>query len=174
MVMIRSLLLGLAGALLSTASFAHITLETRQAAAGSSYKAVVRVPHGCEGSATTSIRIKIPEGVVAVKPMPKLGWTIDLVKGKYAKTHESAESAKVSEGVTEISWSGGKLPDDYYDEFVFRAVIATDVEADKPLYFPTVQQCEKGIHRWIEIPGEGKSADDYPEPAPSLMVTPKR
>ena len=31
----------------ATAASAHITLETQQAAIGSTYKAVVRVPHGC-------------------------------------------------------------------------------------------------------------------------------
>jgi uncharacterized protein YcnI len=172
--MIRSFLFGVACVAVTTAAFAHVTLETRQAPLGSSYRAVLRVPHGCEGTATTSIRVKIPEGVIAVKPMPKPGWTIELVKGKYAKTHENAENAKVSEGVVEIVWSGGKLPDAYYDEFVFRGYLAADLEPGKALYFPAVQQCEKGLHRWIEIPAAGKSADDYPEPAPDLMVTPKK
>jgi uncharacterized protein YcnI len=172
--MIRSFFLGAAGAAISTVALAHITLETRQAPLGTTYKAVLRVPHGCEGSATTSIRVKIPEGVVSIKPMPKPGWTIELTKGKYAKTHDASEKAKVSEGVVEIAWSGGKLPDDYYDEFVFRAFLAADLEPGKPLYFPAVQQCEKGVTRWIEIPAPGKSADDYPEPAPSLMISPKQ
>lgn len=172
--MIRSLLLGVAAAAISTVALAHITLETRQAPLGSTYKAILRVPHGCEGSATTSIRVKIPEGVVAIKPMPKPGWTIETVKGKYAQAHDTSEKAKISEGVLEIAWSGGKLPDDYYDEFVFRAFLAADLAPGKALYFPTVQQCEKGVTRWIEIPATGKSADDYPEPAPSLMITPKQ
>jgi uncharacterized protein YcnI len=44
--------LGVAGALASaTIAFAHITLETQQAPVGASYKAVLRVPHGCDGSA---------------------------------------------------------------------------------------------------------------------------
>ncbi len=34
------------------AAFAHVTLETQTAAVGSTYKAVLRVPHGCEGKAT--------------------------------------------------------------------------------------------------------------------------
>jgi uncharacterized protein YcnI len=172
--MIRSILLGVAGAAISTASLAHITLEARQAPVGASYKAVLRVPHGCDGTATTSLRVKIPEGIVSIKPMPKPGWTIELIKGKYAKTHEASENAKVSEGVVEIAWSGGKLPDAYYDEFVFRAFVATDVEPGKPVYFPVVQQCEKGVHRWIEIPAAGKSIDDYPEPAAELTITPKK
>ena len=53
---------------------AHVTLEHREATIGSSYKAVFVVPHGCAGSATVKVRVQIPDGVIAVKPMPKAGW----------------------------------------------------------------------------------------------------
>jgi uncharacterized protein YcnI len=36
-----------------------------------------------------------------------------------------------------------------------------------------VQECEKGVHRWIEIPAAGKPASEYPEPAPALKLLPK-
>lgn len=172
--MIRGFLLGLAGAAIATTSLAHVTLETRQAPAGANFKAVLRVSHGCEGSPTTALRVKIPEGIIAVKPMPKPGWTLEMVKGKYAKTYEGSEKQKISEGVVELAWSGGKLPDDNYDEFVFRAFVTADLPAGQAVYLPIVQQCEKGVHRWIEIPAAGKSTDDYPEPAAELMVTPKK
>jgi periplasmic copper chaperone A len=80
--------------------------------------------------------------------------------------------AKLSEGVTEISWAGGKLPDAWYDEFVFQGFLASDLEPGSTIYFPVVQECEKGVHRWIEIPVPGKSASDYPEPAPALKLVP--
>jgi uncharacterized protein YcnI len=35
-----------------------------------------------------------------------------------------------------------------------------------------VQECEKGVHRWIEIPAAGKTASDYKEPAPALKLVP--
>jgi uncharacterized protein YcnI len=42
------------------------------------------------------------------------------------------------------------------------------------LYFPTVQECEGGkAERWIEIPAEGKGADDYTFPAPGVWLRPK-
>lgn len=55
---------------------AHTSLETEEAPVGASYKAVFRVPHGCEGKPTNVVRVQIPEGVIAVKPMPKPGWTL--------------------------------------------------------------------------------------------------
>ena len=88
-----------------------------QATVGSYYKAVFAVPHGCAGSATVKIRVQIPEGVIGVKPMPKAGWNLETVKGKYASEYE-LHGSKLSEGVKEVVWSGGKLADDNYDEFV--------------------------------------------------------
>src|SRR5690606_4621320 len=115
-----SLLAGLAAlALLAPAAQAHITLETQQAAPGSYYKAVLRVPHGCKGADTTQVRVRIPDGVLAVKPMPKAGWELKLVQGKYDQP-QTLHGSQVDSGVREISWSGD-LPDAYYDEFVFRA-----------------------------------------------------
>ena len=173
--MILKLALGVAGAHLCIgAAFAHVTLETAQAQVGSGYKAVLRVGHGCEGSPTTAIRIRIPEGIVAVKPMPKPGWKLDVVTGKYPKTYNLAHGVKMSEGVTEISWSGGNLPEAFYDEFVFTATIADDMKAGQAVYFPTVQQCEKGVHRWIEIPPAGAHGGaEAGEPAPALMLVPR-
>ena len=172
--MLRQLLFGALGAIaLIVPAGAHVTLENREAPVGASYKAVLRVPHGCEGTATTSVRVRIPDGVIGVKPMPKPGWTLATVTGKYPKTY-TLFHAKVSEGVTEIAWSGGKLPDAYYDEFVFQANLTDDLAPGKMLYFPVVQECEKGVHRWIEIPAAGKNAGDYPEPAPGLKLLPKR
>lgn len=155
------------------AASAHVTLETQQATTGSTYKAVLRVPHGCEGSATVKLRVQIPEGVIAVKPMPKAGWTLETVKGKYTKAYDYF-GTPMSDGVKEVSWSGGKLLDEHYDEFVFRAYLTADLPADKTLYFPVVQECEKGVDRWIEIPAEGKSADDYKKPAPGVKLLPKK
>jgi uncharacterized protein YcnI len=172
--MLRELVLGAAGAfcLIFTAT-AHVTLENAQAPVGAPYKAVLRVPHGCEGAATVALRIRVPDGMIAVKPMPKPGWKIETVNGKYSKTYNFFHGAKLSEGVVEISFSGGNLPDAYYDEFVFTGFLADDLEAGKMLYVPVVQECEKGVHRWIEIPAAGKSSRDYPEPAPALKLMPK-
>jgi len=174
--MFRQIFLGAAGAMLCIGTtFAHVTLEAQQALVGASYKAVLRVPHGCDGSATTAIRVRLPAGIIGVKPMPKPGWKLDIVSGKYSKPF-TLRGAKVSEGVTEIAWSGGNLADAFYDEFVFMSVLAEELEAGQMLYFPVVQECEKGVHRWIEIPGHS-GRDDHsegPEPAPGLKLLPRQ
>ncbi len=60
--------------LLLSAALAHVTQETQYVVAGSGDKAVLRVPHGCDGSPTTSIRVLLPEGFRLAKP--KAGWPL--------------------------------------------------------------------------------------------------
>src|ERR1700723_3814662 len=150
----------------ASSASAHITLESREATIGEGYKAVFIVPHGCAGSATTKIRVQIPEGVIAVKPMPKPGWNVEAIKGKYAGDYDY-HGAKLSDGVKEGVWSGGKLSDDNYDEFVISTFLTGALKPTPPLYFPTVQECEQGTSRWIDIPAEG-SAHESKSPAPGV------
>ena len=119
----------------ATAAFAHITLETQEAKVGSTYKAVLRVPHGCDGKATTTVRVQIPEGVIAVKPMPKVGWKLETVKGKYEKSYD-LYGTPVGDGVKEVVWSGGDLSDEFYDEFVFRAMLTEGLAVGDDALFP--------------------------------------
>jgi uncharacterized protein YcnI len=157
--------------LFTTAAKAHATLEGEEAPINSTYKAVIRVGHGCEGLPTLKLRVRIPEGVIAVKPMPKPGWTLETVKAPYGQSYDDF-GASVAEGVREIVWTG-RLLDEHYDEFVFRARLTDRLPAGEMLYFPTVQECDGSkAERWIEIPAAGKSADDYEYPAPGLKLLP--
>jgi uncharacterized protein YcnI len=67
------------------------------------------------------------------------------------------------------------LPDAFYDEFVFVGAISDDLAAGGTLYFKVVQECEKGVHRWIEVPSDGQEAGGkLSEPAAALKLLPKR
>jgi len=164
----------LGAAFAASSASAHVTLENRQVTIGSYYKAVFAVPHGCAGSATIKIRVRIPEGVIAVKPMPKAGWSVETIKGKYSTSYEF-HGATISEGVKEVLWSGGKLADDNYDEFVVSTFLAGSLKPNTMLYFPVVQECEQGISRWIDVPEGDKAAPghDGKSPAPGIKLMPK-
>lgn len=137
-------------------ALAHVTLETRAATAGTGYKAVFKVPHGCDGQSTHTVRVEIPEGFVNVKPMPKPGWTLATERASY-RTSYSVYGHTITEGVKEITWSGGDLPDAYYDEFVAAGFIGKDMKAG-PVYFKVTQVCADGQIAWAEIPdGAGKT-----------------
>ncbi|MDO8838630.1 MAG: YcnI family protein [Parvibaculum sp.] len=162
-----ALAFGLAVSFAAPAS-AHVTLDKSEAAAGSYYKANFRVPHGCDGAATTRISIRIPEGVIAIKPQPKPGWVETTRKAKYARAYENHGKA-VTEGVVEVTWEGGPLADDRFDEFAFLAKLPGDPEI-MALFFPVAQGCTEGTIVWDQFPVPGADPHSLPYPAPSLKL----
>jgi uncharacterized protein YcnI len=169
-VSLRVIALALAGVAVPAA--AHVTLEQREAPAHSYYKALLRVTHGCKGSPTVRVRVRLPEGVLSVRPQPKSGWKVETTKVKLAKPLDDGHGNKITEAVGEVAWSGGRLLDEHFDEFA--VIMRLPDRPGTTVYFPVVQECEQGAHRWIEIPEPGKSAGDYREPAPALRLTPAK
>lgn len=162
-----SALAALGLALAGSSALAHVTLERREAAAGSYYKAVLGVPHGCGREATTAIEVTIPEGFITARPQAKPGWTLAITNAPYARAY-SSHGREIREGARTITWSGGNLPNEHYEEFVLVGQIDASV-APGPLYFPVVQTCAKGEARWVEVPQPGSTAH-LANPAPSLTV----
>ena len=155
----------------ATPACAHITIHPDSTAAGSYFAAEFVVPHGCDGSATVAVRIKVPEGVTAVKPQLKSGWAVTIKTRKLDPPITSEHGRSISETVDEVEWRGGPLPDNLYDTFGLMMKLPGD--AGRTLYFPTVQECQQGIHRWIDIPADGQNRADLHEPAPALKLLPK-
>ncbi len=160
---IALLLLALAGA-----AHAHVTLETRRAEAGSAYKAVLRATHGCEGSPIREFIVTVPDGVRGAKPMLKPGWRIDIERRRLAQPYPS-HGRTITEDVAQIRFSGGALPDGYYDEFV---VVATLPDLPGTLYWKVSQVCEQGRIDWAEVPAAGQSLRELKSPAAVLEVVP--
>ncbi|WP_457586028.1 DUF1775 domain-containing protein [Ensifer canadensis] len=165
---LTALTLGLA---LTTAGIAHAhaTFENDSAQPEKSFKAVLQVPHGCDGKATTEVQMKLPEGFVFAKPQPKPGWEVEIIKGDYQKTYDN-HGDKVSSGPVEIRWKGGNLPDEFYDTFVVKGKIS-GFDRETVLAFPTVQLCgTDGKVVWDQVAAEGQSAHDLKSPAPTVTV----
>ncbi len=148
-------------------AFAHATLETPVAQADSYYKAVVRVPHGCDGKATDKLVVEVPEGFYNVKPMAHHGFKMSVEQGVYEQTF-TAHGKEYNEGVKRVIWEGGAVEDWAYDEFVMRGKLA-NVEAGDTLYFKVTQYCgDDASVAWDQIPA---SANDHPaHPALALKI----
>ncbi len=146
---------------------AHASLETQIAEVDSTYKGVMRIGHGCEGTATRVVRIELPLEIRRAKPMPKPGWTLETVSKQLDEPFDYYGHT-ITEDVRELVWSGGNLPDDHYDEFVFRARLAG--EAGQTLHLKTTQECVKGENVWSEIPAPGQDSHDLKSPAPQLKL----
>jgi periplasmic copper chaperone A len=150
---------------------AHVLLEGKQAAVGAEYKAVFVVPHGCAGSPTIKLRVQIPDGVIATEATPVAGWNVETIRGKYAAEYDY-QGVRVSDGIKEVDWSGGKLPDKTRQEFVIATYLTNGLKPNTTLYFPVVQECEQGVSRWIEIPPDGAThSHEGKWPAPGVKLT---
>ncbi len=152
---------------------AHVTLEQPTAAAGAGYKAVLRITHGCEGSATHTVSVRLPAGFRGAKPMPKPGWAITITRAPLAVPYES-HGRKISDDVVEIAWKAASreawLADAHYDEFVLRGQAP---ETPGPAWFAVRQLCEKGEWNWAELPAAGTSTKGLKAPAVLLDVKPQ-
>lgn len=161
-----------AGLSLGLNAQAHVTLEQAEAKAGSTYKAVMRVGHGCEGSPTHTVTVRLPAGFRGAKPVPKAGWALTVRKEKLAQPYDN-HGRTVTEDPAEISWRAlGReswLDDAWYDEFVVRGQLP---EQAGPLWFKVVQTCEKGTAEWVQVPEAGTSTQGLKAPAALLKVLP--
>lgn len=162
--------LGMASVLLAAQAHAHVSLIAPEyVAQGQSFKAVVAIPHGCEGSATTSVTLHVPEGIVAVKPQPKAAWRISKTQQTYAQPYDYY-GKKLSQGVTSVTWQG-RLADDEYDEFVFQAYAAAISAGADKVFFKLEQQCENGKLMWTDVSGKKIKGHDAAElTAPFVSV----
>lgn len=160
----------IASALVDPAS-AHVTVQPADAAADSYAQLTFTVPHGCNGSATKVLRVKLPDGILSAKPQMKPGWQVEIKTRKLDAAVAGPHGKTVSEVVDEVDWRGGPLPDNLYD--TFGLVVRLPDKAGQVLYFPAVQECEQGVERWIEIPTTSRSADQLRAPAPAVRLKAK-
>ena len=158
--------------LLGGTAQAHVVLDQQEAVAGSMYKAVLKVGHGCDGSATRQLTITLPPGFSGAKPVPKAGWTLALRSEKLATPYES-HGVQITEAVVEISWTARSeadyLQDAWYDEFTLRGSLPAQ---PGELWFKVRQTCVKGESNWAEVPAAGATSKGLKMPAARLLVTP--
>lgn len=168
--------LAMAGAALAMASVAapasaHVTVQPADAAADSYAQLIFTVPHGCNGSATKALRVKLPDGILSAKPQMKPGWQVGIKTRKLDTAVAGPHGKSVTEVVDEVDWRGGPLPDNLYD--TFGLIVRLPDRIGQTLYFPAVQECEQGVERWIEIPSTVQSVDKLRAPAPAVRLKAK-
>lgn len=142
---------------------AHTSLVEETAPADGYYRVRFLVAHGCDTSPTHTVRVQIPQGVEFLSAWHKPGWTVQTVPPSGTSDDDRTEPVK------EVFWTGSKIPANEYDYFEIQVKLPD--EEGRVLYFKTIQICDDGELRWIEIPEEGKSTDDYESPAPALTLT---
>lgn len=162
-------MLGATLVLIAGPAQAHVTAVPGSARAGEQTVIRFRVGHACDGSPTTAVSVQLPDTVTSVTPQFLPGWEIDTESGPLAEPVE-VHGETVTEGIREITWSGGRpIPDHTYFDFGVSMLLPD--RPGKTLYFPVVQTCESGETAWIEVPAKGEDGHDLESPAPSVQLT---
>ena len=152
---------------------AHVTLDQPQASAGSAYKAVLRVGHGCSaGAATHTVSVRLPAGLRGFKPVPKAGWAITIRRQPLDTPHDN-HGVSVTDEVAEITWQARTrddwLADAHCGEFVLRGQLPAQ---PGPLWFKVQRACEGSSVDWAELPGTGTNTKGLKIPAALSEVLP--
>jgi periplasmic copper chaperone A len=148
----RRLLFGCVLSLLSSAAFpslalfasAHARANKSSAPAGARIEIQFTVEHGCNGSPTTKLEVRLPPGVTKPVVTAKTGWV-----------------SSVNATANTVAWTGGTLSATKKSNFGIMMTLPN--AKGTVLSFPMVQTCKKGTLRWVEGP---KSS--YPSPTVTL------
>ena len=147
---------------------AHVFIEQSSQPADSYPLLDVVVPHGCDGSPTTSVTLSIPKSVPSVTPGRSPFYELSTKEGPKDETELFGET--ITKGVSEVTWTATEpLPDDQLDTLPLEVKLPNT--PDEAVYFPTIQKCEQGETKWIEIPAEGQTEEDLESPAPAVELT---
>lgn len=152
-------------ALLPASALGHVGIEPATAPAGSEATFTVMIPHGCAGSPTTEIALKLPASIRTAWPAPAPGWQLE-----WTTTGDQADQGgETAPRIDIVRWWDGDLPDGELGELRIR--LALPDEPGAVLAIPAVQTCADGETRWIQVPAAGESPDDLAEPAPTITLT---
>jgi uncharacterized protein YcnI len=151
-------------------AWAHVTVHSAEAVQGGEDAQILfRVPNESDKAATTKVEVNLPTDTpmlgVSVSPPP--GWSAKTSTTKLAKAIDT-DDGPVSDVVSKIVFSGGKIDGDQYLDFP----IAVGKLPDAPeLTFKVLQTYSNGdVVRWIEQGSDTPGAAAPEHPAPVLKL----
>jgi uncharacterized protein YcnI len=149
---------------------AHVTVHPETYAKGATDGVLsFRVPDEDDSAATTEVQLFLPTDhpLLGVLVSPHDGWTAKVTNTKL-KTPVKTDDGTITDAVSEITWTGGRISPGQYEDFdVAFGQLPDDTDT---LTFKALQTySNKKVVRWIEEAGQG---DDEPEnPAPVVKLT---
>ena len=150
---------------------AHVTITPSTTAAGAYAVLTVSVPHGCDGSPTTKIAVKLPDDIYSVTPTRNPFWTVETVMRKLDDPITDAHGNEVTERVDQVVYTARTpLPDGQRDTFELSLQLPD--EDGETLAFPVVQTCAQGETGWTEQAVDGQDPESLEHPAPLVTITP--
>lgn len=156
---------------LAVPAAAHVTVNPNTAEPGGYAAFDVRVPNEEADADTTKVQLYLPTDhpIASVSVQPTPGWTIDVTKGTLPQPIKT-DDGEVTQAVTQITWSGGKIAPGQFQRFgISLGPLPTDTNK---LYFKALQTYtdksgKDSVVRWIEMPSGGAEPE---HPAPSITL----
>jgi uncharacterized protein YcnI len=161
---------GACGLMLAGPASAHNTLTSMEGYAGYVTDLEMRVTHGCKGSPVKEVRVKIPEGLMRISVGANRDWKVETKMRKLDKPVPGEGGNMITEVIDEITWKDPVSPipaGGVFEGFKFRAALPK--EADKILFFRTINVCEQGDDKYVDLPKEELKVND-PEFSKKLMA----
>ncbi|OPF79369.1 hypothetical protein VT50_0216540 [Streptomyces antioxidans] len=151
-------------------AFAHVSVQPGQAEKGGYSTINFKVPNERDDSSTVKLEVTLPADhpLASVMPQPVPGWDVKVTKSKLPKPIQM-HGEKVTEAVTKVTWTGGKIEPGMFQQFPV-SVGQLPEDADQ-LAFKALQTYDnKEVVRWIEEPKEGAAEPENPAPVLKLVA----
>ncbi|MFC4585976.1 YcnI family copper-binding membrane protein [Sphaerisporangium corydalis] len=155
---------------LAMPALAHVTINPGTAEKGGFTKVAFRVPNERDKDSTTKLVVDLPIDhplpFVSVRPVP--GWDVKVTQSKLPKPVAS-KYGEITEAVTKITWSGGKIAPGQFQEFeVSMGFMPEDTDQ---LVFPATQTYSGGeVVKWADEPKADGSEAEHPAPTLKLVA----
>ncbi|MFC8678350.1 YcnI family copper-binding membrane protein [Streptomyces griseorubiginosus] len=151
---------------------AHVTVHPESYAKGATDGVLTfRVPNEEDTASTTKVQVYLPTDhpVLGVLVSPRDGWSAKVTTTKL-KTPVKTDDGTITDAVSEITWTGGRIGAGQFEDFDVAFGQLPDDTGQ--LAFKTLQTYSDGkTVRWIE---QATAGEDEPEnPAPVLKLTTK-
>ncbi|WP_214110712.1 YcnI family copper-binding membrane protein [Acrocarpospora catenulata] len=155
---------------LALPALAHVTVNPKTAEKGGFTKVAFRVPNERDDASTTKVEVELPTdhplAFVSVRPVP--GWDVKVTEGKIDPPVQT-KYGEISEAVTKIIWSGGKVEPGQFQEFEVSMGFMPD-NVDQ-LVFPATQTYSSGeVVKWADEPKADGSEAEHPAPTLKLVA----
>ncbi|MGQ0778979.1 MAG: YcnI family copper-binding membrane protein [Pseudonocardiales bacterium] len=147
---------------------AHVTAQPREAEQGGFAKVSFRTPNERDTAGTVQLEVTLPAEhpipFVSTRQIP--GWTVAVERTRL-ETPVQTSDGEVTEAVTKIIWSGGRIAPGMFEDFdTSMGPLPTDTDQ---LVFKALQTYDNGeVVRWIEERQEGAPEPEYPAPVLTL------
>ncbi|RKP27690.1 hypothetical protein SYNPS1DRAFT_26669 [Syncephalis pseudoplumigaleata] len=148
---------------------AHVSITPPKINADTYSSIAFRIPHGCNGSPTTKVTVKLPTNTSSVKGAFIPGWQISTTTRPLEVPFKS-DGKEVNTTVDTVTWSAdtagnNSLPDTAYMDFGLTLKTPIKPNANDKLAFDLYQVCTNGSNNWTDTAPNG----EHPQPAVTLL-----